>query len=182
MLVNNRSHSTTPSVSTLIGGSSTTPTAVAAAGVQQPPGTGHHWSHGRRNHKLTLLRLADEALVHGVLNEAIGGGSEHGQLVVLSPLTSDRRLLQADWLRLEGDPLPLSSSIAAAVLEVDGHAVSGFARRDCLAWIARCLVHRYQLHAGTPGASVQLTTAPLTGKPLERDLSTNCLQLLPANF
>lgn len=156
MLMNTRSQSTTPSV----------PTPVTSP--PPPPSGGHHWSDGRRSHKLTLLRPTDEALVHGVLNEAIGGGSEHGQLVVLSPLTSDRRLLHADWLRLEGDPLPLSSSVPAAVLHVDGHAVSGFTRRDCLAWIARCLVTRYQQHPGTPDASVQLTTAPLTGKLTNR--------------
>lgn len=153
----NRSQSTTPSVaSTLV---NATTSASSASSVS------HHWSHGRRSHKLTLLRLADELVLQSVLHEAISGGSEHGQLIVLSPLTNDRRLLQADWLRLEGDPLPLSSSVAAAVLEVDGHSVSGFTSRDCVTWIARCLVWRFQQHGGSPDGSVHLVTAPLTGKP-----------------
>ena len=119
--------------------------------------TGSHWSCDHRCHTLTLDRLPDETALQNVLSEAVSGGSEHGQLIVISG-----DLFRADWLRIDHDPPPPTHhhQQVLAVLDVDGRAVSGFTRRDFLAWLAHRLVLNHQDASG----GVQLTTAPLTGQ------------------
>lgn len=125
-------------------------------------GSSSHWSCDHRSHTLTLSRLPDETVLQNVLSEAVSGGSEHGQLIVVSG-----NLFSADWLRIEAI-YPTGHhhhhQQFLAVLDVDGRAVSGFTRRDFLAWLAHRLVLNYQTDAGGSSSGVQLTTAPLTGQ------------------
>ena len=129
--------------------------------MNSPSATGNlsqHWSSDQRGHTLSLRRLPDEETLQNVLSESVGGGSEHGQLIVVSG-----DLFRADWLRIEDKgPLPPSRvhHQLLAVLDVDGQAVSGFTRKDFLAWLS----HRLVLQADAINGCVQLTTAPLTGQ------------------
>lgn len=119
-----------------------------------------HWSHGRCSRTLTLLRRKSSTeqelfeRLQSVLNEAIGGGSEHGQLILLHPIpVEDHR----SWFRLTGDGGKASGTVV--LLEVDAHQVSGFTRKDVLAWITQCLLNS----DNEAGRTVQFLTAPITG-------------------
>ena len=122
-----------------------------------------HWSHGRTSRTLTLLRRKSSTeqelfeRLQSVLNEAIGGGSEHGQLILLHPIpVEDHR----NWFRLTGDGGKASGTVV--LLEVNGHQVSGFTRKDLLAWIVQCLLQS----DNESGRTVQFLTAPITGQYL----------------
>ena len=139
-----------------------------------------HWSCEYRSHTLTQLGrlLPDETVLQNVLSEAVSGGSEYGQLIVIS---SD--LFRANWLNIQVDDEDKNeasgnNSVDAAqknnhnkflaILDVDGRPVSGFTRRDFLAWLIHRLVHhnnqqQQQTDINIDGG-VQLTTAPLTGQ------------------
>ena len=143
-----------------------------------------HWSCEYRSHTLTHLArlLPDETVLQNVLSEAVSGGSEYGQLIVISA-----DLFRANWLDIEvvdgdeKDPGVGSAAATAdpaqknnhkkflAILDVDGRPVSGFTRRDFLAWLIHRLLHHHHINHQqqtdiTSGGGVQLTTAPLTGQ------------------
>lgn len=130
-----------------------------------------HWSCDYRSHTLTHLSrlLPDETALENELSEAVSGGSEHGQLIVISV-----DLFRAHWLHIE-DALTTADPAAGcnqqnnhkflAILDVDGRPVSGFTRRDFLAWLIHRLVHHNNQQQHTDVITgVQITTAPLTGQ------------------
>ena len=134
-----------------------------------PPVPPHgHWSQDRRRHTLRIAGRrqlpVDEvdrpAVLSSLLRPSVSGGSDQGQLILFSPCS-----LPADWVETGGDPAPTDARV---LLDVDGQNVSGFTRRDLLAWIAHCLLLAQQVDlnssgpGGTPTA-VKITTAPLTG-------------------
>jgi hypothetical protein len=169
MLMNNRPSSVVP------GPSSSSATGNLSHHQQQQ----QHWSCEYRSHTLTQLGrlLPDETVLQNVLSEAVSGGSEYGQLIVIS---SD--LFLANWLHIQVDDEDKNeasgnNSVDAAqknnhnqflaILDVDGRPVSGFTRRDFLAWLIHRLVHHNNQQQQTDiniGGGVQLTTAPLTGQ------------------
>jgi len=119
-----------------------------------------HWNQGRSCRTLTLLRRKAEDLerLERVLDEAVGGGSEHGQLILLHPFPAED---YKSWLRSDGSS---KASSVVVLLEVDGHQVSGFTRKDLLAWMTQCLL-RTEEETQEP-RPVQLVTAPITGESL----------------
>ncbi len=170
MLMNNRPSSVVPGPSS----SSATTGNLSHHHHQQQQ---QHWICEYRSHTLTHLArlLPDETVLQNVLSEAVSGGSEYGQLIVISA-----DLFRAHWLHIEAendvgsstaDPAQQSNhNKFLAILDVDGRPVSGFTRRDFLAWLIHRLVHHHhnqqqqQQTDINSGGGVQLTTAPLTGQ------------------
>lgn len=126
-----------------------------------------HWSHERTCRTVCLLRRKTEDLerLERVLDQVVGGGSEHGQLILLHPFPTSEDY--KSWLRVvdsnqqEQDWSSASNKTSVVLLDVDGHQVSGFTRKDLLAWFTHCLLRASDdaIHAG-----VQLVTAPITGQ------------------
>uniref|UniRef100_A0A0P5MJT4 Membrane-associated guanylate kinase, WW and PDZ domain-containing protein n=1 Tax=Daphnia magna TaxID=35525 RepID=A0A0P5MJT4_9CRUS len=167
MLMNNRPSSVVPGPSSSVSGN------LSHHQQQQQQ---QHWSCDYRSHTLTHLArlLPDETALENVLSEAISGGSEYGQLIVISV-----DLFRTHWLHIE-DGVTTADPAAGchqnnhkflAVLDVDGRPVSGFTRRDFLAWLIHRLVHHnnQQQQQTDVITGVQITTAPLTGG-LTKDL------------
>ena len=148
MLMNNRPSSVVPGPSSSSSAATTT-TGNLSHQHQQ------HWSCEYRSHTLTHLArlLPDETVLQNVLSEAVSGGSEYGQLIVISA-----DLFRAHWLHIEADDDDVGSTANAgpaqqnnhnkflAILDVDGRPVSGFTRRDFLAWLIHRLVHHHHHH------------------------------------
>ena len=145
------------------------PPLVPPPAAPAPPVPPHgHWNQDRRRHTLRIAGRrqlpVDEvdrpAVLSSLLRPSVSGGSEHGQLILFSPCS-----LPGDWVETGGDPAP---NDARVLLVVDGQNVSGFTRRDLLAWLAHCLLLAQQVDQSSPGGgtptAVQITTAPLTGK------------------
>ena len=116
-----------------------------------------HWSVDQRSYRLIPSRPdVDDPPLDQVLSQSVNGGSDHGQLIFVSA-----GFFRNDRLRL--DPLDHQETTNNnnnsphpfhVVVDVDGQAVSGFTRRDFLAWLGQRL---------DASGAVQLTTAPLTG-------------------
>jgi hypothetical protein len=169
MLMNNRPSSVVPGPSSSSSANTTGNLSHHHHHQQQQ----QHWSCEYRSHTLTHLArlLPDETVLQNVLSEAVSGGSEYGQLIVISA-----DLFRAHWLHIEAekdaDPAIQQNNhnTFLAILDVDGRPVSGFTRRDFLAWLIHRLVHHHHHHHNQQqqtdinSGGVQLTTAPLTGQ------------------
>lgn len=92
-----------------------------------------HWTYGKRAITINLHLPPDSIQAQSLADQAvgrlIGGGSQDGQWVFIN----DPQSLNVAEGQL---------SAKDVILEVNDQPVSGFARRDVVAWITHCLIGR----------------------------------------